>query len=195
MRTVNGVLALCGLALLAGPACKKQRDHDESTDISPKSVEKSEKEAMNASGDVNEQRKDVNDAERDVNKQQGELRDAERNFAVERDEFVSKAQAKLSQLDARIDALRDDYRAGAKHLKADTRKDVGELMEKIDTERAKVRTAFDAAANGAKDRWDDLSKNTGEALNDLENTVDDAHSKLKDAGVKVRDEADAILHR
>jgi chromosome segregation ATPase len=150
---------------------------------------------MNAKGDVNEQRKDVNDAERDVNKQQGELRDAERDFAKERDEFVSKAQAKLSQLDARVGALRDDYRAGASRLKADTRKDLGELMEKIDTQRAKVKTAFDAASSGAKDRWNDLSKNTGEALDDLENSIDDAHDKLKDAGVKVRDESGAILHR
>ena len=192
---MTSLLIACGLAI-APAACKKDK-HDNDGVPSPKSVESAEKSAMEARSDMKDEQsdvakenKDVAEQVDDVAKQADDVGDAQAVFAKKRDEFVAKAKAQMSTLDARIAALKADAKANSRKLKADTRKDVDELLSDIAKERAKADSAFNAAANGAKDKWDDLEKNTGEALGDLSDKANNLAEKLKDAGIKLRAEAD-----
>ena len=164
---MTSLLIACGLAI-APFACKKDK-HDNDGIPSPKSVESAEKSAMEA---------------------RSEVQDQQAEFARKRDEFVTRAKTTMSSLDARVAALKADIKANASKLKGDTRKNVDELMNDIGNERAKAEAAFNAAATGAKDRWDDLEKNTGEALDKLGDKANVLAEKLKSAGVKLRAEAD-----
>lgn len=185
---MTSLLIACGLAL-APAACKKDKDDDGVP--SPKSVESAEKEAMEAKADLADEREDVAEEKNDVAEQVDDVGAAQANFAKERDEFVAKAKARMSTIDARLTALKADLKAGGAKLKGETRSEIDGLMKDISEEQAKADAAFKAAANGAKDRWDDLSKNTGEALEDLEDKADSLAEKMKDAGLKLRAEAGA----
>jgi hypothetical protein len=185
---MTSLLIACGLAL-APAACKKDKDDDGVP--SPKSVESAEKEAMEAKSDLADEREDVAEEKRDVAAQADDVGAAQADFARERDEFVAKAKARMSTIDARLTALKADLKAGGAKLKGETRSEVDKLMKEIDEEKAKADAAFNAASSGAKDRWDELSKNTGEALEDLEDKANAVAEKLKDSGVKLRAEAEA----
>jgi hypothetical protein len=192
---MTSLLIACGLAI-APVACKKDK-HDNDGVPSPKSVESAEKSAMEAKSDVKDEQtdvakenKDVAEQVDDVAKQADDVGAAQADFAKKRDEFVAKAKASMSAFDARVAALKADIRANGAKLKGDTRKDVDELVSDISKERAKAQTAFNAAANGAKDKWDDLEKNTGEALDKMSDKANDLAEKLKGAGVKLRAEAE-----
>ncbi len=188
---MTSLLIACGLAI-APAACKKDKDDDTTTGVpSPKSVESAEKEAMEAKADLNDEREDVAEEKKDVAEQADDVGPAAADFAKQRDEFVAKAKARMSTLDARLTALKADLKANGGKLKAETRKDIDELMKDIAVEKNKVDAAFGAAANGAKDKWDDLEKNTGEALEDLSDKADSLAEKMKDAGIKLRAQAEA----
>lgn len=187
MRIVN-IFVAASLALIPAAACKKK--NEEAGGVTAKTVEESEKEAINAREDVNDQRGDVVEAKKDLNEQQNEMAGDKADFNKQRDEFVTNAKTKMAALEARIDALKADAQANAAQIKGAARKDLDELMAKIDMERAEAKTAYDAAVSGTVEKWNDLEKNTGEALSDLEETTNDAIGKLKDAGVKVRAELD-----
>ena len=184
---MTSLLIVCGLAL-APAACKKDKDDGVP---SPKSVESAEKEAMEAKGEVQEQVQDVTKGVEDVAKQADDVGPASADFARERDEFMAKAKARMSTLDARLDALEADLKANGARIKGETRAEMDELMKDIAAEKAKVKAAYDAAASGAKDRWDDLEKNTGEALEDLSDKTDSLAEKMKAAGIKLRAQAEA----
>ena len=185
---MTSLLIACGLAL-APAACKKDKDDGVP---SPKSVESAEKEAMEAKSDLADEREDVAEEKKEVAEQADDVVRAGGEFARERDEFIAKAKARMATTEARLDALEADLKAGGSRLKADTRDDIDELMKDIREERAKAKAAFEAASSGAKDRWDDLSKNTGEALEDLEDKADSLAEKMKNAGLKLRAKADAL---
>jgi uncharacterized phage infection (PIP) family protein YhgE len=196
---MTSLLIACGLALAPATACKKDKgETDDTAGVpSPKSVESAEKSAMEAQGDVRDERTDVAEENKevaeqadDVARQADDVGRAEADFAKKRDEFVAKAKARMSTIDARVAALKADARANAARLKSETRQDVDDLMNDIEKERAKANSAFQAAASGAKDRWDDLEKNTGEALDELSDKANSLAEKLKDAGVKLRAEAE-----
>lgn len=185
---MTSLLIACGLAL-APAACKKDKKDDGVP--SPKSVESAEKEAMEAKSDLNDEREDVAEEKKDVAEQADDVGAASADFAKERDEFVAKAKARMSTIDSRLAALKEDLKTGGAKLKAETRSEIDGLMKDIAEEQAKANTAFNAAANGAKDKWDDLSKNTGEALEDLSDKADSVAEKMKDAGIKLRAQAEA----
>jgi hypothetical protein len=184
---MTSLLIACGLAL-APAACKKDKDDGVP---SPKSVENAEKEAMEAKDEVKEQMKDVTKEVEDVAEEANDVGPASADFAKERDEFVAKAKARMSTLDARMDALKADLKANGARIKGETRAEMDELMKDIAEEQAKAKAAFQAASTGAKDRWDDLEKNTGEALEDLSDKTDSLAEKMKDAGIKLRAKAEA----
>lgn len=185
---MTSLLIACGLAL-APAACKKDKDDDGVP--SPKSVESAEKEAMEAKSDLADEREDVAEEQKEVAEQADDVGAAKADFAKERDEFVAKAKARMSTIETRLNALKADIKAGGGKIKGKTQEEVAELVKDIEEEQVKAKAAFDAAANGAKDRWDDLEKNTGEALEDLEDKADSLAEKLKNAGVKLRTDADA----
>jgi hypothetical protein len=184
---MTSLLIACGLAL-APAACKKDKKDGVP---SPKSVESAEKEAMEAKADLADEREDIAEAKEEVAEQADDVVRAGGDFAKQRDEFVVKAKARMATIEARLSAIRDDLAASAKNLKGEARADVDKLMLEIEAERAKAKTAFDAAASGAKDKWNDLEKNTGEALQDLSDKTDTLAEKLKSAGVKLRAKAEA----
>ncbi|HEU5056285.1 MAG TPA: hypothetical protein VFU21_07160 [Kofleriaceae bacterium] len=185
---MTSLLIACGLAL-APAACKKDKDDDGVP--SPKSVESAEKEAMEAKSDLADEREDVAEERKDVAEQADDVGAASADFAKERDEFVAKAKARMSTVEARLNALKADLKTGGAKLKAETRGEVDELMKDIAEEQAKAKAAFEAASSGAKDRWDELEKNTGEALEDLEDKANALAEKMKDGGIKLRAEAEA----
>ena len=184
---MTSLLIACGLAI-APAACKKDKDDGVP---SPKSVESAEKEAMEAKGDLNDEREDVAEERRDVAEQADDVGPAAADFDKERAEFMAKAKARMSTLEARMDALKADLKAGGTRIKGETRAEVDELMKDMAEEHAKAKAAFNAAASGANDRWDDLEKNTGEALEDLSDKTDSLADKMKEAGVKLRAKAEA----
>ena len=186
---MTSLLIACGLAL-APAACKKDKDDDGIP--SPKSVESAEKEAMEARSDLADEREDIAEEKAEVAEQADDAVRAAGDWAKQRDEFVAKAKARMAAIETRLDSMRADIKANAGRVKADTREDIEELMKEIEVERAKAKASYEAAATGAKDRWDELSKNTGEALEDLEDKADSVAEKMKDAGIKLRAKADAL---
>ena len=189
---MTSLLIACGLAL-APAACKKDKDDDGVP--SAKTVEEAEKEAIEARENVAEQKEDLAEAKAEardeIGEQRADLAEASGDFARQRDQFVAQAKSKMSQLETRLDALSADYKAGAAKLKGEAREDLDKLMREIDEQKAKARAAFDAASTGTQDRWNDLEKNTGEALDSLDDKANDVAEKLKSAGVKLRAEAAA----
>jgi colicin import membrane protein len=188
---ITNLVIVCGLAL-APAACKKDRD-DQGVP-SAKSVEEAEKDTMNAQDEVREQREDVREEAGDVAEQKGELAEAKGDAAAARAEFIAKARSKMAQLETRLAALKADFQASSASLKKDARTEAQGILREIDEQRAKARAAFDAASAGAKDRWEELDKNTGEALDALEDRAETLAEKLGDAGVKLRAEARAAIH-
>lgn len=183
MRTMMS-LVVAGSLSVAVSACKKSDDRADQ--VSPKAVEESEKEAMDSREDVAEERHDVAEEKNDLGAEKAELREKNAEFDKQRDEFVAKAKEKMASLEARIDSIKANYDAHRAELKAEAREEMAELVNKLEVQRAEVRTAFDAAASGSEEKWNNLEKNTGEALDDLEETTDAAAGKLKDAGIEIR---------
>lgn len=184
---MTSLLIACGLAI-APAACKKGKDDGVP---SPKSVESAEKEAMEAKSDLNEERAEVAEEKQEVAEQADDVGPAAADFAEQRDQFVAKARARMSTIEARLDALKTDLKAQSARLKGESKEEVDELIKDIAEEQAKAKAAFDAAANGARNRWNDLEKNTGEALEDLSDKADSLAEKMKKAGIKLRAQAEA----
>jgi len=204
MRSVKTLLIAGGLAALIAPAC--ERNEGSMDRMSPKGVderapksmgdnevEEREKAAARAREEMNQQREDVAEERRELSEQKGELGQATAEFTKRRDEFAAKARAKLDALEGRIAAIRADVQAHGAELKKDAKQEMDELVMKLEEQRGRARSAFDAAASGTEERWNELEQNTGEALDDLEETASSAVGKLKDAGVKVRAELDARI--
>ena len=185
MKTVTNLLIICGLAI-APAAC--ERDRDRSGQITPKAVEDEEKEAIEQKGDIADEKEDVAEAQAELDEQRKDVVEERAEFARQRDEFVASARSKMTELEARIDAIERDYQAGTARLKADAREDLDELIAKLEKQRAEAKNAYDAAARGTVERWNDLEKSTGEALEDLEETADHAVARLKEAGIAARAE-------
>ena len=186
MKAVTNLLVVCGLAL-AAPACKEDRS-ERREEITPKAVEEAEKDAVEERQDVLDEADDVAKAKAELNEQRQDVAEEKAEANRKRDEFVAKARVKMNELDTRIDAIYSDFRANTATLKAESRQELDKLMTKLEQQRAKARAAFDEAAHGTVDGWHQLEQNTGEVLDDLEETADDAVDELKEAGVKLRTE-------
>lgn len=183
MRTVTTVL-IAGSLLFGAAACKKSEDRGDMGRTTPKAVEESEQATKGASEDVQDVREDIKDGEGSVREEKIELKEEKGDFKQQRDKFIELGKKKLSELDARIDALKADYEEHGSRLKADTKEELAVMVKKLEEKRAEARASFDRAANATAEGWNDLERSTGQALDDLQTATESADHKFDESGIE-----------
>lgn len=88
--------------------------------------------------------------------------------------FQEKVEARIEQLDAEIDLLK----AKARKVKAEAKLEAVDQLEKVDQERAGLQEQLKEFNASGKDAWQDLKGGINEALEDLEESLDQARSNF-----------------
>ncbi len=184
MRTVANMLIAGSLMFGSAAACKKAEDRGDMGPTTPKAVEESEKETVEASRDLQDKREEVADEKGSVREEKMELREEKAAFNKQRDEFIELAKKKMAELEERVDALKADYEEHGSKLKGETKEELAAMVTRLEKQRAEAKASFDRAANATEEGWNDLERSTGEALDHLQATADSASRRLEDAGIK-----------
>lgn len=89
--------------------------------------------------------------------------------------YQEKTEAQIQELEARIDLVR----AKANQAKADAKIEYAETLEDLRSKQADARRKLQELHGTGLGAWEDLKQGMDEALNDLENAVDQAVSRFK----------------
>lgn len=98
-----------------------------------------------------------------------------RSRAGARSAWVEKAEAKLEQLDARIDLLK----AKAKESRADARQNIEHQIDALEKLKSDLRVKSEEIKESGAEAWKDMKRGIESAMQDLSNAVDEAMSRYR----------------
>lgn len=94
-----------------------------------------------------------------------------------REVYKEKAQAKLDELNARIDLLKSQMKSQA----ADAKLAINGQVEVLENKREDLKSRMSQLRTGAEDAWDEIAAGLDRALDEVEHALDRADEAMEKA--------------
>jgi uncharacterized protein YukE len=94
-----------------------------------------------------------------------------------REVYKEKAQAKLDELNARIDLLKAQMKGEA----ADAKLALNGQVEVLENVRTDLQSRMNQLRTGAEDAWNEIAKGVDHAMDEVENALEKAGDALEKA--------------